>query len=187
MEKYTKWDDPSNGLNPFTPLEEKKQFTGWKNVLRNALSIFFILIRLPCILMAVLILYLAHAYKYLMMIPFLIRVFEKFFDGTCCKVLLNVFSANSVNESYHKDDKSFDFVKSQKGELQVTHIDGDVWITNQTCLLDYVHLMYRYSPLFTKIVIVEKPNGETKAGLRVFGPLDYVTHSIGICFPEVVK
>jgi hypothetical protein len=25
MEKYTKFDDPSNGLNPFTPLEVPKK------------------------------------------------------------------------------------------------------------------------------------------------------------------
>ena len=187
MEKYTKWDDPSNGLNPFTPLETKPQFTNWKKYLRTALSVFFLLLRIPCILLSIFMLFACHAYKYIFLVPYLIRVLEKLFDSTCCKVMMNTASANSIKELYHKDDKGFDFVKSQKGELEVTHIEADVYITNQTCALDYLYLMQRYSPIFTKIVIVEKANGETKAGLRVLGPMQMITHSIGICFPDVVK
>ena len=112
MEKYTKWDDPSNGLNPFTPLEEKKQFTGWKAYARKAASVFFILLRLPCIIISVIMLFSAQVYKYIMILPPLIRWLETFLDGIICKVLLNVFSANSFKLSYHKDDKGFDFVKS---------------------------------------------------------------------------
>ena len=48
------------------------------------------------------------------MVPYLIRVLEYLFDNTFCKVLLSVFSASSIKELYHKDDKGFDFVKSQK-------------------------------------------------------------------------
>lgn len=36
-------------------------------------------------------------------------------------------------------------------------------------------------------MIVEKANGESKAGLRVLGPWEMITHSMGIRFPEVVK
>ena len=131
MEKYRKWDDPSNGLNPFTPLETKPQFTNnWKVYARSALSIFFLLMRVPCIILSIFMLYAIHAYKYVFMIPAIIRYMEKTFDHTCAKVILNTASANSIKESYHKDDKGFDFVKSQKGELEVTPIEGDIYITN---------------------------------------------------------
>ena len=142
MEKYRKWDDPSNGLNPFTPLETKPQFTNWKVYARSALSIFFLLMRVPCIILSVLMLYGCHIYKYVFMIPAIIRFMEKLFDNTCGKVMLNSASANSIKESYHKDDKGFDFVKSQKGELEVTTIEGDIYITNQTCCLDYLWLLH---------------------------------------------
>ena len=130
MEKYTKWDDPSNGLNPFTPLETKPQYTNWKKHARSCLSVFFLFMRVPCIILSIVMLYVCQAYKYLFMIPPLIRFLEKTFDSTCGKVMLNSASANSIKESYHKDDKGFDFVKSQKGELEVTVIEGDVYITN---------------------------------------------------------
>ena len=46
--------------------------------------------------------------------------------------------------------------------------------------------MMKYSPIFTKIVIVEKRNGETKAGLRPLGILETVWHAAGIHLPETV-
>ena len=43
------------------------------------------------------------------------------------------------------------------------------------------------SPIFTKIVIVEKANGESRAGLRKLGAFETVTHAAGLRFPEVVS
>jgi len=42
------------------------------------------------------------------------------------------------------------------------------------------------SPLFTKIVYVELPNGETKVGLRTLGYFETFFSAIGLSFPETV-
>jgi len=44
--------------------------------------------------------------------------------------MISVSSFNNIKESYHPDDKSFDFMKFQKGELSVSIIPGDVYICN---------------------------------------------------------
>ena len=35
-------------------------------------------------------------------------------------------------------------------------------------------------------MIVEKQNGESKAGLRALGPIETMTHALGIRFPDIV-
>ena len=62
-----------------------------------------------------------------------------------------------------------------------------MYICNQTCVADWVYLMQNFSPTFTKIVIVEKPNGEVKAGLRVMGAIETIMAAIGLDFPQVVS
>jgi len=42
----------------------------------------------------------------------------------------------------------------------------------------------KYSPTFTKVVVVDKPNGETSIGLRVLGMWEIVCHALGINVPE---
>lgn len=42
------------------------------------------------------------------------------------------------------------------------------------------------SPLFTKIVYVELPNGETKVGLRALGFFETLWCAIGLSFPEII-
>ena len=43
----------------------------------------------------------------------------------------------------------------------------------------------KYSPIFTKAVVVEKGK-ERKVGLRVLGYVEMLFHAIGIKFPEIV-
>ena len=45
--------------------------------------------------------------------------------------------------------------------------------------------MYQ-SPVFTRIVYVELPNGETKVGLRALGLFETFWSAIGLSFPETV-
>jgi hypothetical protein len=59
----------------------------------------------------------------------------------CGKILVSVSSFNNVKEIYHKDDKGFDFIKSQKGENTVTVLQGDVYVCNQTCFADWMFLL----------------------------------------------
>lgn len=185
MEKFTKFDDPSCGLNPFIPLEKSgyKPLTAWKHYLRMFGKVFLILLRLPCLGLALGMYTILHAQKYFLILPILIRLAERFIDMMVCKLVMNVSSFNNIKETYHREATEFDFVKWQKGELEVTKKDGDVYICNQTSFVDWVYLHWHYSPVFTKIVIV-KAQGTRKAGLRVLGPLEVILHALGIVFPE---
>ena len=68
----------------------------------------------------------------------------------------------------------------------VTEVDGEVYVCNQTGFIDWVILMQKYSPVFTKIVVVESKNGERKAGLRVMSPFETMRSALGLVFPEIV-
>ena len=111
MEKYTKWDDPSNGLNPFTPLIPKSKLYGISSILRSLITVFFLLIRVPCVIIVFVIYTTLHAAKFFLLVPALIRLVERFLDYLCGKMLLSVSSYNRVNIEYHKEDDAFDFVK----------------------------------------------------------------------------
>ena len=100
--------------------------------------------------------------------------------------MVSVSSFNNIKESYHPDDKGFDFMKYQKGELTVKVLPGDVYICNQTCFVDWCFLLQNMSPVFTKIVIVEKANGQSKLGIRALGSFETITHALGIRFPDIV-
>lgn len=62
----------------------------------------------------------------------------------------------------------------------MTEVEGDVYVCNQTCFADWVWLMMKFSPIFTKIVVVEKKNGETKVGLRALSAWESIWHAMGI-------
>lgn len=111
MEKYRKWDDPSNGLNPFTPLKPKKTLDGLWKIARTLITAFFLILRIPCLLLVVPVYTFLHVTKYLLVVPILIRAAERFIDFMCCKMSLNVSSVNNLKESYHREDDNFDFVK----------------------------------------------------------------------------
>ena len=121
---------------------------------RRLLSIVLVSIRLPCLLMAIFVLCMLHLYKYILVVGPVVRLAEKFIDGLIGKLILSVTSFNNTPMSYHREHKEFDFLKFQKGELTVKDVEGDIYISNQTCFADWVWLLFSYSPLFTKIVIV---------------------------------
>ena len=100
---------------------------------------------------------------------------------------MQALSFNNPKEQYHREHKDYDFVKFQKGELVVKHREGEVYVCNQTCVADWLFLMQTFSPVFTKIVVVEKSNGERKAGLRILGPIESILAAIGLDLPEVVQ
>ena len=81
MEKYTKFDDPSNGLNPFLPEKPNLKFEGWKKIARNLVTYLLICMRLPMIGVALGASLITHTLKFLFLHPWLIRWAESFYDG----------------------------------------------------------------------------------------------------------
>ena len=78
------------------------------------------------------------------------------------------------------------YSKAEKGELIVRDKieNGDVIISNNVSLLDYLYLEIQYSPLFTAVAI----NKETgNYGFRKLSIIEILTHAIGIKFPKEVS
>jgi hypothetical protein len=111
MEKYRKFDDPSNGLNPFTPLEVPKKFEGWKKGCRFLLSVFFVLLRLPLLILCMFVFLSLHSLKYLLLIPRLIRWMECFTDSLIGQIVMTTCSIQRVKEMYHREHEKYDFAK----------------------------------------------------------------------------
>ena len=107
MEKYRKFDDPSCGLNPFTPIDPKFKIEGWKYPLRLVFGCLLILLRLPCIGMILWTYSILQTLKYLLLVPFLIRLFEKWFDSMTMKILMSTCGFNSFKETYHREHKNW--------------------------------------------------------------------------------
>jgi hypothetical protein len=80
MEKYSKFDDPSNGLNPFIQLETTQKRTGYIKVLRDILSIFFILLRTPLFFICFIVAHVLHFLKFILIVPVLVRYAETFIN-----------------------------------------------------------------------------------------------------------
>ena len=134
MEKFTKFDDPSCGLNPFIHLQKSlpknQQLAPWQAWARWICKGFLLALRLPCIFLALLMWWSLALFKYFLLVPILIRFMERFIDKMIAQLLLNVTSFNNIKEQYHREDASFDFTKWQKKELVVKKLDGDVFVTN---------------------------------------------------------
>ena len=92
MEKYRKFDDPSNGLNPFTPLEVPKKLTGWKKNCRSIISVFLPLLRIPMVTMGLAVLFCLHGLKYLFVFPRLVRWMEYFADNLIGELIMTTLA-----------------------------------------------------------------------------------------------
>lgn len=186
MEKFVRFDDPSCGLNPFMPLDNKgaKELSTALNILRHIGKVILIILRVPCLIVSLIMLLCFHCWKYLFLIPRLIRCLERFFDFVIMRFIIQTCSFNTVKESYHKDHPKFDFIKWQRNQLEVEFEAGDVLICNQTSFIDYAYLLCNFSPLFTKIVIINSNSGSAKAGLRVMSTWQTFWAALGIDHPE---
>ena len=82
MEKFVRFDDPSCGLNPFMPLDNKgaKELSTVLNILRHIGKVVLVLLRVPCLIVSLIMLWSFHMWKYIFLVPRLIRYLERFFD-----------------------------------------------------------------------------------------------------------
>eukprot|EP00347_Sterkiella_histriomuscorum_P002985 403366042 len=184
MEKYRKFDDASCGINPFVPLPEAQRST-FVQFLRMVLSLILLVIKVPFILLLLIVLLFLNFVKYFIVIPLLIRMLERLFNYCTVKMMLSAFSVNTIRATYHPDHKDFDFIKNEKGELSVkdTISGGDIIISNNVSLIDYLFLELCYAPLYTQVAI-NRQSG--KFGFRVIGMLEVLRCAIGIRFPQEV-
>lgn len=149
MEKYTKFDDPSCGLNPFTPLETKDDRHWVLKILRKLLSVFLIVLRTPIFFICMLVGTWINTMKYCLIATSLIRLVEKMINSLLGQLMMSSSSYTNFDQVYHREHKEYDFVKLQKGEVKFKMEEGEVYVCNQTCYIDWVYLWYMFSPTFT--------------------------------------
>ena len=49
--------------------------------------------------------------KYVLIVPYLIRVFEKWFDSMSMKIIMSTTGFNSFKEIYHREHKNWSWEK----------------------------------------------------------------------------
>jgi hypothetical protein len=94
MEKYRKFDDPSCGLNPFTPIVPNKKLEGWKYYVRLIVAYFLMILRTPCIMLGIWVGMTLHCMKYILIHPAIIRWCECQIDSMYTKLILSTSSYN---------------------------------------------------------------------------------------------
>lgn len=94
------------------------------------MSVILVCMRLPAILMVISMYHFFALLKYVMLIPYLVRKFERLTDGMFFRMILNTSAFNNFAETVHRDDKDFDFVKFQKGTIEVKEVAADLYICN---------------------------------------------------------
>ena len=140
--------------------------------------------------MVLILLFLSHLCKYLLVLPTLVRGVERLIDMVLVKVLMQAFALLRSNEVYHKEDIEFDFVKAKTKKLVVNrgkHINPNeptLLIANDTCVLEYLWLYSAFSPLIATMDFDEKSG---KAGLRALGRFEILQRACGINFPGRVN
>ena len=74
---------------------------------------------MPFVLVMLLLLTLGHLVKYLFVVPVVVRFVERLVDMVFVKVIMQTFALMRWQETFHKEDAEFDFVKAKTGKLFV--------------------------------------------------------------------
>ena len=146
--------------------------------------------KLPLIIFVLLNLLVFTLLKNVLMIPFLIRLFERVSTWFTTKVLMMIFSSNAPQLYPHAKHSSFNFIAAQRGEQTVDESSisnglPTLLLCNHASLLDYLYLSNRYTPLYTKVVFYKALDGSQKAGIRELSMWEVFTHSFMIQFPQI--
>ena len=111
MEKFTKFDDPSTGINPFMPNKLTSSTNTLKNIILSIISFFLVAARLPCICFVLFNYLVLHVIKYLLILPPLIDFTRTLIDFLFIRSIYSIAGISYLNQSYHKDHPSFDYAK----------------------------------------------------------------------------
>ena len=142
--------------------------------------------KVPFVILVLLPIAMFHLAKYLLFLPALIRLSERFTDKFVMKIILQAFAIMRWTEVFHKDDADFDFVKAKTNKLFVDkskHIKASeptLLIANDTSVLQHIWIVNQFSPVFVTMDL-DKDSG--KAGLRPLGGYEAMRRACGINFP----
>ena len=109
MEKFTKFDDPSTGINPFMPNKVTTSTKSLKNIILMIISFFLVAARLPCICIVLFIYLVLHLIKYLLILPAFIEIARTLIDFIFIRSIYSITGISYSNQSYHKEHPSFDY------------------------------------------------------------------------------
>jgi len=102
MEKFRKFDDPSNGVNPFVPLKEEPRPLYMKPI--KAISVvFLIIIKVPFLILMLLSLGFLHVFKYIFIHRSAVNLFEYVINSCFLKIILQAFGFSQIKFEKHAD------------------------------------------------------------------------------------
>lgn len=137
MEKYRKFSDEKNGINPFISAYKIKQRGLFLNILRIPLIILSV-IKLPLFLACYLQFALIQLLRYIFIIKYIKRPLEIIFVKIYCFFLLILMGV------YNYKTKTPKIISKSNKKTII--------LSSQSCIIDWLCLMYYYCPRFFIIV-----------------------------------
>ncbi len=97
MEKFTKFDDPSTGINPFMPNKIITSTNTLKNIILTIISLFLAASRFPCICFVLLNYLILHVLKFLLILPLFINFVRSMIDYLLIKSIYSITGISYSN------------------------------------------------------------------------------------------
>lgn len=174
MEKYRQWEDEKNGINPFINAPRLKQRNISLKIVKYPLVVLgAIKASLVFLLYALFLIF--HVIKHIFVLRHLIRRIEiainKFF-GFIFLLMISVYKFNQDNPTIKSNHTLKNLISSKKKTIV---------FSSQSNVIDWLNLMYRYSPRFLRIVKAAKELSGVNEDLLVsVSYLDLILYAMGI-------
>jgi hypothetical protein len=155
MEKYAKWNDPANLINPFAPI------TTFPPCTLYVTGSILLLLRLPFVLVTTLLLFFVTALTSLPLGP-LNRLLRYLFEGPLARLLLLLLGYWSVNTNYAaarqlrlRPSKNPD--KTRPNPVGNGVQAGDIVVCTATSPIEILWLTWMFRPTFAHVVNTSTP------------------------------
>lgn len=150
MEKFAKWDDPANLVNPFAP------FTIFPPASIYITGTILLILRLPFIVVTTILLLVVTALTSIPLGPFT-RLLRYLFEGPLARFLLLLLGYWSVNTEYAAASKlrlrtSKDPKKTRPYPVGSCVQSGDIVVCTATSPIEILWLTWMFRPTFAHVV-----------------------------------
>lgn len=145
MEKFSKWRDPSTGIQPFLPIAQPQLAPAIKLLLFPLTTAFGLLESLLLVVITLIhVILVDGACLIFIPVPPLYRLVSKLFTASTCRLALGVMGYYWITTELVSGKKSAKNVSQTNRSPRA----GDLIITNYTSQIDILYLAYRYNPTF---------------------------------------
>ena len=156
MEKFAKWNDPANLINPFAPT------TITPSVTQYLFGTILLLIRLPFLLVITILLFLITMLTTIPMGP-ITRLLRVLFEAPLARLLLLCLGYWSINTTYIAANKlrirkSKNPTKTRPNPVGSCVQRGDVVVCTATSPIEILYLTWMFAPTFAHVLDTSAKN-----------------------------